>query len=125
MVANKHPAALLIVDDRADVRTALRRYFGLFFECVLTAASPAEAEAHLRERQPPVVLCDFWLGSEYPLTTELIPGWRKRHPCIRALALMTGTKSSAVEGAEGVDAVFRKPLDLNAVREFLLAAVRR
>src|SRR5690606_11508109 len=109
-----------IVDDRDDVRSGLRRFFGLFFEQIVCAATPAEAEELLASAQPPFVLCDYWLGNEHPPSTELIPGWRRRFACIRVLALMTGTKSSSLQHAEGVDTVFQKPLDLHAVKDYLL-----
>ena len=120
MERQKHPGPLLIVDDREDVRSGLRRFFGLFFQTVILAATPEEANRQLEEARPPLVLCDYWLGNDHPPATELIPGWRKRYPFIRVLALMTGTKASALQNAEGVDGVFQKPLDLHAVKDFLV-----
>jgi DNA-binding NarL/FixJ family response regulator len=123
MDRERHPGPLLIIDDRDDVRSGLRRFFGLFFERVVVAANPAEAEEGLATAEPPFVLCDYWLGNEHPPSTELIPGWRARFPCIRVLALMTGTKAAAIQGAVSVDAIFQKPLDLYAVKEFFFSFV--
>lgn len=117
----KDAGPLLILDDRADVRSGLRRFFGLFFERVVVAATPEEAEALLAAESPPFLLCDYWLGNEHPPSTDLIPGWRREHACIRVVALMTGTKASSIEADDGVDAVFQKPLDLPAVKDYLLS----
>ena len=120
MLKPQHPGPLLIVDDREDVRLALERFLSLYFEQVHAAGTPGDAESALNEYRPTLVLCDYWLGDEYPPATDLIPGWRERYPTIERVALMTGTKASALGRAQGVDAVFQKPLDLKQVTAFLL-----
>jgi CheY-like chemotaxis protein len=115
-----HPGPLLIVDDRIEVRSALARFFGLWFERVYAAASPSEASAILQEHAPSVLLCDYWLGEGFPPGTELIAAWRERFPCVQRAVLMTGTKASALDAVPGIDAVFQKPLNLKVVTPFLL-----
>lgn len=121
----QHPGPLLIVDDREDVRWALQRFLSLYFEQVHTAGTPDEAEAALNEYHPTLLLCDYWLGNEYPPATDLIPGWRERYPTIERVALMTGTKAAALGRVHCVDAVFQKPLDMNQVTDFLLGTGRK
>lgn len=115
-----HPGPLLIVDDRVEVRSALERFFALWFERVYAAASPNEALAMLEEHQPSVLLCDYYLGDGLPVGSELIALWRKRFPCLERVVLMTGTKVSNLGDVSCVDAVFQKPLNLRAVTPFLL-----
>ena len=107
--------ALLIVDDREDIRLAMKRYFSLYFEAVYVAATPNEAERMLREHPPSYLLCDYWLGDGFLPSTEYIPGWRKLAPNIKCVALMTGTKIAALGKTEYVDIVFQKPLEPNEV----------
>lgn len=119
-VVVKHRGPLLILDDRDDVRTGLKRLFGLFFETVLVAATPDEADAHLRETSAPFLLCDYWLGPEHPPGSEVIRRLRRDHPCLERVALMTGSKVSSLTDTRGADAVFPKPLDSKKVRAFFI-----
>ena len=125
MSAARLPRTLLIVDDRADVRRALGRFFGTVFERVEMAATPEEALARLERASPDVVLTDYWLGNEHPPATQLVPGWRAQFPCVKVVVLMTGTKSSALQDVEVVDAVFPKPLHLKDVRAYIEEALSR
>lgn len=114
----KLPYPLLVVDDRRDVLQALIRFFELDFEHVLAAQTPAEAESLLLERQPPFLLCDYWLGEEYPPSTEFLPRWRDQFPCLKRVVLMTGTKSSSIPNCPAIDDIFPKPLRLSQVVEY-------
>ena len=116
----KRTEPLLIVDDRESVRTSLGRFLELYFEVVITAADPEEAEVHLRESKPKYLLADYWLGIDRPPSTDLIPGWRRLCPTLTHVVLMTGTKTSSIGRCPEVDAVFAKPLDLKRLVEFLL-----
>ena len=112
-------AKLLIVDDRADVRRGLARFLGLHFD-VVTASTAEEAEQLLVEGETTYVLCDYWLGRGQPLGTELIERWRDKYPFVRRIALMTGTKATAIASTEGADVIFPKPLNLNKVRDWFM-----
>ncbi len=119
-MSQSHTRRLIIVDDRADVLRSLARYLREHVETVYTAATVEEAERILSEHQPDTLLCDYWLGDDLPTGTELCQRWRSTFSCLRRVALMTGTKGSAVFGAQHVDVVFEKPIDLAALRRFLL-----
>jgi DNA-binding NtrC family response regulator len=114
----KRPEPLLIVDDREAVRSSLVRFLEMYFEVVLSAGDPSQAEEQLRTGRPKYLLTDYWLGNAYPPSTELIPRWRKLCPTLTRVALMTGTKTSSIGACPEVDAVFAKPLDLRRVIEF-------
>ena len=114
----KLPHPLLIVDDRLDVLQALTRFFELDFECVLGAQSPPQAEQLLRVNQPTFLLCDYWLGESYPPSVEFIPRWRQEYPCLKRVALMTGTKSSSIPHCAAIDDIFAKPLRLSGMVDY-------
>ena len=124
MSGDKCPVAILVVDDKDIVRRGVVRLLTLHFDTVLSAGTPAEAEAVLEREQPPYLLCDYWLGHGHLPATSLIPAWRLAYPCLRRVALMTGTKASALRGSEGVDGVFQKPLELREVIAFFVEASR-
>lgn len=112
---------LLVVDDVLEIRRSLVRYFKRTFDTV-TAATPEETEAVLASVAPPFLLCDYWLGVEFPPSTHFIPGWRKKFPFLRRVALMTGTKTASIESRVGIDALFEKPLDLREITQFFTDA---
>lgn len=114
--------SLLIVDDRVEVLRGLERFLSLYFRQVLVATTPAEAEALLSRYHPEHLLCDYRLrldvGQAEALATDLIPGWRQKHPSLRKVALMTGGGAKAVVACDAVDEIFQKPLDVTSVIEF-------
>ncbi len=120
MTEQRADTSLLIVDDRADVRRGLVRYFTLYVARVFAAETPEEAEALIVEHQPELLLCDYWLGTEHPPGTLLVERWRAAHPCIRRAALMTGTKATSIMPTDGIDRIFEKPLSLPEVKDWLL-----
>jgi CheY-like chemotaxis protein len=122
MSRTKCPVAILVVDDTDLVRRAMVRLLGRYFATVLSAGTATGAEALLERERPPFLLCDYWLGQGVPPATSFIPRWRTSFPFLRRVALMTGTKASALHGAEGVDAVFQKPLELSEVIAFFTGA---
>ncbi len=99
------------------------RYFCLYFEPVLLASNPDEAEVLLRTEQPRYLLCDFWLGPDYLPATEYIPRWRRLAPSLRRVALMTGTNLAALGDVTSVDTLFQKPLAPDRVVKFFLGEV--
>lgn len=112
---------LLIVDDRADVLRALERLMRVRVERVYVASTPEEVERQLREHSPRCMLCDYYLGEGQPLATTLIAGWRRSHPCLECVALMTGTNTSSIPKCPEVDTIFHKPLDVKEVVAFFSA----
>jgi CheY-like chemotaxis protein len=115
-----HSEPLLIVDDREAVLTGLSRFFGLYFERIYVATTPQDAEVMLETHQPAALLCDYWLGDQHPVGTELIRAWRERYPCLKRVVLMSGTNASSLGDVSCADAVFQKPLNLQAVAASLL-----
>lgn len=114
----KHPGPILVLDDRADVLRSLGRYFRLHFESVLTSRTPDAATQAITEHRPPFLLCDYWLGEEFPPSPTLIREWRRDHAFIVRVAVMTGSDRVAAATSDGVDAVFAKPFDLGQVASF-------
>lgn len=99
----------------------MSRFFQTCIAEVHVASTPAQAEAILNERKPPLLLCDYWLGPEHPPGTALVQRWRVEHPCVVRAALMTGTKATAIMPTPGVDRVFQKPVDLLDMRDWFVA----
>lgn len=122
-MAGEPTRSLLIVDDRSEILRSLKRFMDPLFRSVLVASTPEQAEAHLRAAAPDTLLCDYWLGADLPTGTELIARWRVEFPCLHQVVLMTGTKPSALVGVEHVDRVFEKPLDMPALKAFLVGDV--
>jgi len=116
----KRRELLLIVDDRKEVRAALQRFFEMYFERVLAAATPPEAEELLSSQRPTLLLCDYFLGVEWPPATSLIPRWRALFPFLARVAIMSGTRSESIGNCPEADAVFEKPLNMREVTEFLI-----
>lgn len=118
-----HPAAkisqlLLIVDDREEVLRALGRLLELSFQRVVLARAADEAERLLAAEQPVFLLCDYWLGEGQPPSTTFLPRWRREHPCLRRVVLMTGTHSASVPACDAVDQIFPKPLRVAGVVDY-------
>jgi hypothetical protein len=106
------------LDDRVEVLRAVERLFALYFDPVYCALTPPQAESLLRENKPRFLLCDYWLGEEYPPATGFLPRWRAAYPCLERVALMSGTNSASIPTCAAVDAVFEKPLDSPRIVKF-------
>lgn len=115
-------SVLLVVDDREDLRNGYYRYFARFFDEVCLAADPCAAEVFLtRQVNPPThLICDYWLGDGHPVGAQIVPRWRRLCPSIVRTALVSGSQVAELPATEGIDAVFEKPLELKALRAFLL-----
>ena len=118
----KRKDLLLVVDDRKEIRTALQRFFEMYFEEVLGAATPPEAEECLRQHQPTLLLCDYFLGVDWPPATTLIPRWRGEFVFLQRVAIMSGTRSESIGNCPEADAIFEKPLNMREVTAFLLGS---
>jgi DNA-binding NtrC family response regulator len=111
--------ALLIVEDVADVGRSYLRCFKRYIERVQLAQTPEEAVNILSQKDPPeLILCDHWLGKDNPTGAELIKAWRKQFPFLSKAALVTGSDLAAVQNSPGVDAIFHKPPNLDAIVNF-------
>jgi ActR/RegA family two-component response regulator len=115
---------LLIVDDIPAVARSLSRFFRRDFDQVLMAHTVEQAERLLgdSEAMPTHLVCDHYLGDDGQLGARLVPGWRRAHPHLRVAVLLTGSElGDLLVRDQGVDAVFRKPVDVDVLRKFLLA----
>lgn len=122
MVDAATPPVLLIVEDRSDVGAAFARYFRRYFEAVLVASTPSEAEAMLGASPAPThVICDYWLGDGHPVGSVLLPKWRQRFAGIQRGVIVSGSEIEEIDCPPGVDAVFGKPADMLAIRACLLS----
>lgn len=116
----KQSKVLLIVDDRQEVRLALARFFGLYFEEILMAESPEQAERHLGTGRVELLLCDYYLGAHCPPATKLVTRWRAQYKSLERVAIMTGSRSSSIGACPDADAIFEKPLKMAEVTRFLI-----
>ncbi len=117
-------ATLLVVDDRGEIREALRRFFSLTIAQVIVAGTANEAEQALRNHRPNLLLCDYYLGHDNPPATVLIARWRQDFPFLKRVAIMTGTRGSSLGPCSAVDAIFEKPLNMREVTDFLVDATK-
>lgn len=106
------------MDDRPEVLKAVERLLALYFEPVYAATTPHDAESLLRAHSPRYLLCDYWLGEDYPPATSILPRWRSTFPCLQRVALMSGTNSASIPPCDAVDQVFAKPLNTPRLIEF-------
>jgi len=111
---------LLIVDDCEEICRGLRRCLKHHFDEIHTALTPEQAETCLAlpEHAPTHLLCDYYLGERYPGGSELVRTWRKRYPSIIAAAIFSGSELRELPAGDGVDRVFRKPLEIDAIEAF-------
>ncbi len=122
MEAPAIPPVLLIVEDRSDVGAAFARYFRRYFEAVLVATSPSEAERLLGSTPTPThVICDYWLGDDQPVGSVLLPKWRQQFGDIQRGVIVSGSEVEEIQCPPGVDGVFAKPADMPAIRACLLS----
>jgi DNA-binding response OmpR family regulator len=111
---------LLVVDDEADLREVLARYFGFNHFDVRTASDAVQARALIAAAVPDLVLVDVNMPGESGLS---LARWlRETHPRI-GLVMLTGASDSVdrIVGLEvGADDYVTKPFE---TRE-LLARLR-
>ncbi|HSC93296.1 MAG TPA: response regulator [Gaiellaceae bacterium] len=105
--------AVLVVDDDESIRLLCRVNLELAGHRVVDAVTLADASALLDEVEPDVVLLDVHVGAEDGLAfaAEI----RARRP-EAAVVLLTGSAELDALRAAGVDAVLRKPFDLDHLR---------
>ena len=112
-------AVLLVLDDESTVCRALSRLLSRRVREVLTAGSPAEAEAILKTGVVTHLICDHWLGPGSPLGVDLAAAWRKKYPSIKRTVILTGTDTTRLDPHPGIDAITDKTVDPEALVEAL------
>lgn len=122
------PAArprLLVVDDEADLRDVLARYFGFNHFDVRTASDAVQARALIATAVPDLVLVDVNMPGESGLS---LARWlRETHPRI-GLVMLTGASDSVdrIVGLEvGADDYVTKPFDTRELLARLRNLLRR
>ena len=119
---------LLIIDDDADIREALSREFGQYFE-VITAADGTSGLKAARENDVALIICDVMMPdmSGFEVTRRLKDDFATSHiPIIQLTAL--SNDESHIRGIEtGADAYITKPFSLQFLkaRAFKLIELRR
>jgi len=116
---------LLVVDDEADLRNVLARYFGYNNFDVRTAADAGQARALIAQAVPDVVLVDVNMPGESGLS---LARWlRETHPRI-GLVMLTGASDSVdrIVGLEiGADDYVTKPFETRELLARLRGLLRR
>lgn len=102
---------LLVIDDESSVCRALRRLMRGRVDEIVTAETPADAEAILDTRAVTHVICDHLLGPGQPRGIDLARRWRERYPAIAGLVVLTGTNVANLEAPPEVDHVLPKTTD--------------
>ncbi len=108
---------ILVVDDAEPIRLLLGRFLGLLGHDVAAVASCAEAERALAGERFDLVVTDVAMpgGSGWQVLRRV----RARHPGL-PVVLMTGDdEPDAGRPEASPDAVLRKPVSLDRIREVL------
>ena len=113
------PRIGLIVDDSAMTVKLMSRTFGKFFDQFYGATNPAEAEAILQTHPVTHLICDFDLGGEHPVGTDLVQKWRSLYPGIVRAIIFSGSRPSMIPTIPEVDAVLEKPSSIVALKAAL------
>lgn len=105
---------VLIVDDEAGIRAALREYLEALGHEVLEASNGLEALWQVKRHRPEVVLLDLSMPRLDGLGT--IKHIRKFDPTIR-IAVVTGLVDDATAAAVGQlgSPVLQKPVELSTI----------
>ena len=119
IVTTQTPRIGLVVDDSERIIEALTPRLGKFFDECYGATSPAEAEAILQNHQVTHLVCDFDLGGEHPVGTDLVKKWRLQYPGIVRAIIFSGTRPSMIPTIPEVDAVLEKPSSIVALKAAL------
>jgi two-component system CheB/CheR fusion protein len=118
---------ILLVEDSADTRDALKRIFQRRACQVTTAASGEEALALIKREPPEIIISDLGLPGISGL--ELMIQVRKRHEWrdVVAVALSGLGREKDIQGAAeaGFDAHLLKPVDMAVLDQTLAEALQK
>ncbi|HEY3073571.1 MAG TPA: response regulator [Burkholderiales bacterium] len=115
---------ILLVEDDADQRLALKLALELAGYSVREAAHGGEALALQRERASPVLITDIFMPESDGF--EAIAAFRREFPETKIIAVSGGgqrAKQDYLASAKlmGVDATLQKPFDIEALLDTLRA----
>ena len=102
----------LAVDDSEAILKSLERILARRFDEMHTATTPAEAEEILAAHPVTHLICDFRLGDDLPVGTELITDWCGRYPGIERAVIVSGSLRKEIVAPVEVDQVLGKPVSL-------------
>lgn len=109
------PGIGLVVDDSKETVETITRILGRFFDQCYGAMNPAEAEAILQTHPVTHLVCDFNLGGEHPVGTDLVQKWRAQYPGIVRAIIFSGSQPSLIPTIPEVDEILAKPSSLSAM----------
>jgi CheY-like chemotaxis protein len=78
-------AAIVVIDDHAELRTALRRQLAAAGHSVFEAANGVEGLASCKTHQPGLVICDIFMPVMEGI--ETIREVRRQHPGVKIIAM--------------------------------------
>jgi CheY-like chemotaxis protein len=118
---------IILVDDDADQRLALRMALELSGYRVREAANAAQALALQRERPSPFLITDIFMPESDGF--EAISAFRLEFPGTKIIVISGGGKRAKYDylGAArlaGVDATLQKPFEVEALLETLRTLAR-
>ena len=105
---------ILVVDDEAEIRSVLEDTLEEEGYTVRLAADAEEAESHVQEESPDLVLLDIWMAGTDGM--ELLRRWVANGPLAFPVVMMSGhsTIETAVEATRlGAYDYLEKPLSLD------------
>ncbi len=118
----RRPDKLLIVDDEASIRFAMREYFTLQGFEVDCACDKGEAKTFLEKERYAAVIADLRLsGTGSTEGLDIVSCARKRYPLMRII-ILTAHGSPEIEAEairRGADAFLSKPKPLQEVARIL------
>jgi DNA-binding NtrC family response regulator len=122
---NSSSANILIVDDEANIRSALAKILTKSGHAVKSASSAQEALALMQSNSFDVMLTDLRMPDEDGL--ELLREIKKRDPSIEVIVMTAyGTIETAVQAMrEGAYDYIEKPIDVERLPLLLARAVER
>ena len=124
IIASEMPHTLLVVDDEASVRYALRRAFDNSYR-VIEAATAAEARERIEHEQPEVILLDYSLPGEDGLTLLRDVAGMADAPAV-VMITAHGSERVAVEAMKaGAYDYLAKPYELDELRLIVQRALER
>lgn len=113
---------VLVIDDDIMICRMLNRELNKYFDKVITARSPNEAEHLLLEYEVTHMVCDYHFGDGVPSGVDFIPAWRNLYTGLEKVVLFTGSDRARVKIPPEVDAVVNKGEDLDKLLSALFVA---
>ncbi len=121
-------SGILVVDDEAPIRFALKEYLSSQGLEVTCAGAVWEAEALLCTHEYAVAIVDLRLAGNYGLEgLEVLSGIRTRYPQTRTILLSANISPEVEQTARelGIDVLLHKPMLLSGVATIVFDLIHR